>query len=144
MFAALYAAHLVGDHWAQTSRQAAWKGREGWEGRRACAVHIATLTACKAAAVTALHLSGQQVRPVRTALALAGDAVSHYLADRRSLDPARGLARLAELAGLRDFWKLGAPRPGQDDNPVLGTGAYALDQAFHVGCLWAASVAAAR
>jgi hypothetical protein len=29
------------------------------------------------------------------------------------------------------FWTLGAPRPDRDDNPSLGTGAYALDQSFH-------------
>lgn len=143
LFAALFAGHQVGDHWVQTSAQAAAKGRPGWEGRRACAAHVATLTVTKAAAVAALHASGRRVRPARAALVLAADAVSHYWADRRSLDPVRGLPRLARATGSLGFWTLGLPRDGRDDNPCLGTGGYALDQAFHVGCLWAAAVAAA-
>lgn len=142
-FAALYAAHQVGDHWVQTSRQATAKGKDGWEGRRACAAHVATLTAVKAAALAGLHVTGHRLNPRRAAFALAADAVSHYLADRRSLEPPRGLAKLAVLAGQGGFWALGAPRPGRDDNPSLGTGAYALDQAFHTGCLWLAALACA-
>jgi hypothetical protein len=33
-----------------------------------------------------------------------------------------------------EFYRLGAPREGREDNPSLGTGAYALDQSFHY--LW--------
>jgi len=139
VFAALFAAHQAGDHWAQTSAQATTKGQPGARGRRACAAHVATLTAGKAAALAALQLSGRQIRPGRAVIALAADAASHYLADRRSSEPLTGLARLAHLAGRGEFWALGQPRPGRDDNPVLGTGSYALDQAFHIGCLWAAS-----
>lgn len=144
VFAALYAAHHVGDHWCQTSAQAAAKGRPGREGRRACAAHVATLTAVKAAALAAVHVAGHRVRPGRAAVALAADAASHYLADRRSLEPLTGLARLADMAGHGGFWRLGLPREGKDDNPSLGTGAYALDQAYHVGCLWAAALACTR
>ena len=143
VFAALLAAHQVGDHWVQTGRQAAVKGERGWQGRRACAAHVASLTAAKAAALASLHMAGYRVRPGRAAAALAADAVSHYLADRRSLDPPAGLAALAVRLGKGGFWTLGMPRPGRDDNPVLGTGAYALDQAFHIGCLWVAATAIA-
>jgi hypothetical protein len=140
---ALLAGHQVGDHWAQTAGQARDKGLPGGEGRKACAAHVATLTACKAAALGLLHVSGRRVSVRRAAVAVAADAAAHYLADRRQASPARGLPRLAFAAGLRELWMLGAPRPGRDDNPCLGTGGYALDQAFHVGCLWVAAVAAA-
>lgn len=36
-FAALFAGHWVGDHWAQTNHQAQTKGQRDTEGRRACA-----------------------------------------------------------------------------------------------------------
>jgi uncharacterized MAPEG superfamily protein len=63
LFAAMYAAHEVGDHWVQTDSQAREKGIPGWQGRLACARHVAALTVTKAAAValaaavTGLHLS---------------------------------------------------------------------------------------
>ncbi|MEV0404982.1 hypothetical protein [Actinoallomurus sp. NPDC050550] len=60
-------------------------------------------------------------------------AVTHYWADRRST-----LRGLAEKLGKTAFYRLGAPRTGtdkdgkeRDDNPSLGTGAYALDQSWH-------------
>ena len=43
-----------------------------------------------------------------------------------------------QLPGL-SVRRLGAPRPGHDDNPSLGTGAYALDAAWHHG--WEAAAA---
>ena len=143
VFAALLAAHQVGDHWVQTSTQSAVKGKPGWPGRRACAAHVATLTAAKIAALAGLHLAGYRVRAGRAAAALAADAVAHYLADRRSLDPPAGLAALAFRLDRGGFWMFGLPRPGHDDNPSLGSGAYALDQAFHLGCLWIAAMATA-
>jgi hypothetical protein len=51
VFAALYAAHEVGDHWIQTGTQAAAKGLPGRAGRLACARPVAMLTTVKAAAV---------------------------------------------------------------------------------------------
>jgi hypothetical protein len=127
VFAALFVAHSVGDHWVQTSAQSAGKGRPGWPGRLAGARHVATLTVTKllillpAGLLLGLHLSvfGLMV-------GLGVDAVTHWWADRRST-----LARLAELLGSGGFYRLGSPRPGRDDNPSLGTGAYALDQSFH-------------
>jgi hypothetical protein len=145
VFVALYAAHQVGDHWVQTGRQAACKGDRGWAGRVACAGHVLTLTATKAAflaammAATGLHLS-----PAWTVLGLAVDAASHYWADRRFT--LAWLARAAERVGVNGksgFYRLGAPRPGRDDNPSLGTGAYALDQSWHIGWLFVAALIAA-
>jgi hypothetical protein len=132
VFVALYAAHQVGDHWVQTCRQAARKVSRDRAGRVACAGHVLTLTATKAAflaatmAVTELRLVLSWV-----VVGLAVDAVSHYWADRRFT-----LAALAGRLGLADLYALGAPRAGRDDNPSLGTGAYALDQSWHVGWLF--------
>jgi hypothetical protein len=130
VFAALFVAHSVGDHWVQTSAQSAAKGRPGWAGRLAGARHVATLTLTKvvvllpAAALLGLHLAWPGV-----VIGLGVDAVSHWWADRRTT-----LARLAAAIGQSGFYRLGAPRPGHDDNPSLGTGAYALDQSWHY--LW--------
>lgn len=139
VFAALYAAHAVGDHWVQTGAQAAGKGGTGDHtaaGRWACTRHVATLTATKAVflgvAVLALDLP---VTLPAVAAGLAIDAGSHWWADRRHT-----LAALAARCGKADFYALGQPRPGRDDNPSLGTGAYALDQSWHVGWLFAAAL----
>ncbi len=78
VFAALLAAHHAADYWVQTEDQAQRKGLPGWEGQLACARHVAVMTGVKAAALTALHVSGHRVRPGRAALALAADAASHY------------------------------------------------------------------
>lgn len=122
--AALYAAHMVGDHWVQTHRDACAKAKPGREGRIACARHVLTLTATKAAflllvqLVTGLHLTLAVVY-----LGLAVDAASHYWADRRIT-----LQRLAERLGKQEFYRLGAGH--------LGSGAHALDQSWHIGWLF--------
>ncbi|MEH1125036.1 transcriptional regulator [Micromonospora sp. CPCC 206061] len=116
VFAALYAAHQVADHWVQTQWQADTKGQPGWLGRLACAAHVATYT-------------------LTAAIGMTVSAVSHYIADRRT-----PLARIAAALGSARFHAFGAPRPGRDDNPTLGTGAYALDQAWHVGFLFVAAL----
>jgi len=92
IFAALFAAHQVGDYWVQTDRQARDKGLPGWRGRLACGRHAAAMAATKAAALGLLHASGRRVSWRPAAVALAADAVSHYWADRRTT-----LAGLAKL-----------------------------------------------
>ncbi|SRR6266568_5680101 len=141
-FAALYAAHQVADHWVQTPRQAADKGLPGWPGRLACARHVAALTVTAAAALAAVALvTGAPVRPLPAVLGLAANAVSHYAADRRGpLLSLAGWLGATVMPGKGGFWRLGAPRPGRDDNPCLGTGAYALDQSWHVGWLFIAAL----
>lgn len=139
VFAALYAAHEVGDHWLQTHGQACGKGASGWSGRMLCARHVATLTALKAAAVTVVAVVlALPVNPYAAGAALAVDAVSHYWADRRStlLALADWLGRTV-LPGKGEFARLGdgAAAP-------TGTGAYALDQSWHVGWLFAAALLA--
>ncbi len=129
VFVALHAAHQVGDHWIQTERQACGKGAPGWPGRLACARHVTTYTATAVIALLALTVVDVHLDPGRTVAGLTVSAVSHYIADRRT-----PLQRLAAWTGSGVFYALGAPRPGPDDNPRPGTGAYALDQSYHV--LW--------
>ncbi|MEU8201525.1 DUF3307 domain-containing protein [Streptosporangium sp. NPDC049046] len=136
VFAALYAAHSVGDHWVQTHGQACAKGAPTTAGRLACIRHVATLTATKTAALAALALvTGLALSPPTLLAGLAVDAISHYWADRRTT-----LARLADRLGKRGFYELGVPRPGTTDAPHLGTGAYALDQSWHIGFLFVAAL----
>ncbi|MEU8383970.1 transcriptional regulator [Streptosporangium sp. NPDC048865] len=119
VFAALYVAHSVGDHWVQTHGQACGKGAPTRAGRMACARHVATLTLTKMIAiglvmlVTGLRLDGPWL-----CAGLLVDAASHYWADRRTT-----LASLADRLGKGDFYRLGAGH--------LGSGAYALDQSWH-------------
>jgi hypothetical protein len=132
VFAALYAAHQVADHWVQTDHQANHKGLPGWPGRWNCAKHVATYTLTGVVALAALAaVTGWRPALLPLTAGLAVNAVSHYIADRRT-----PLRRIAEWTGHGGFYTLGTPRPGRDDNPSLGTGAYALDQSWHVGWLF--------
>ena len=136
VFAALYAAHLVGDHHVQSDLDAQAKGRPGAEGRAACTRHVVSYTATAVVALTATALAaGERPRLGRVLAGLALSAGSHWVIDRRA-----PLKKFAELTGHAGFYQLGAPRPGKDDNPSLGTGAYALDQSLHVGFLFAAAL----
>ena len=136
---ALLIAHQVADHWVQSSHQAMHKGLPGWCGRRACAAHVfgytITTTIAVVAVVIALHLP---VSPAQIMLGQAVSAVTHYWADRRTT-----LGKLARLAGKGEFYALGAPRTGHNDNPSLGTGAYALDQSWHWAWLGVAALVTA-
>jgi len=141
-FAALYAGHQVGDLWVQTHAQATAKGLPGWPGRLACARHVLALTAAIGAAVAVMAaVTGAPVHALPAVAGLAVNAASHYWADRRST-----LAGLADWLGRTicpgkgAFYRLGSPRPGRDDNPTLGTGAYQLDQAWHIAWLFAAAL----
>lgn len=137
VFIALYIAHSVGDHWVQSSCQAATKGAPGWTGRAACARHILGLTATKAVVLAPVALLLDLPLTVAgLALGLGLDAASHYWADRRTT-----LAKLARTCGKAEFYSLGTPshpaHPVTAEGtyaPTLGTGAYALDQSWHI--LW--------
>ena len=136
-FAALYVAHSVGDHWVQSSCQAATKGQPGWTGRLACGRHVLGLTLTKLVVLVPVVLVlGLPVTALGLVLGLGADAVSHYWADRRTT-----LKRLADRCGKAEFYALGTPaHPGHPTTakgeyaPTLGTGAYALDQSWHM--LW--------
>ncbi|MEV5204936.1 transcriptional regulator [Streptomyces sp. NPDC053720] len=141
VFIALYVGHSVGDHWVQSSRQSAEKGQHDGvpgqcsrTGRLACTRHVLSLTATKAVALAAvLLLLDVPVTLLGLVAGLGIDAASHWWADRRTT-----LARLAKLTGKSEFYTLGTPahpaHPVTAEGtyaPTLGTGAYALDQAFH-------------
>lgn len=134
-FVALYAGHEFADHWVQSAHQAAAKGARTAEGRRACAGHVATLTATKCLTLLATsRATGLRLSPGRTLAALALDAATHYWIDRRFT--LRGLAHLIDpINGKAGFYDL-----GDDAAAPCGTGRYALDQAAHVAMLWAAAL----
>jgi hypothetical protein len=134
--ATLYAAHQVADHWVQTQRQADCKGRPGWPGRIACAGHVAsyTLTGLVALALLA-GVTGWRPEAWPLVAGMAINAATHYIADRRT-----PLRWLADHTGSARFYALGTPRAGRDDNPTLGTGAYALDQSWHIGWIWVSAL----
>lgn len=126
VFVALYAAHQVGDHWVQTHHQACGKGAPGWAGRMLCARHVATLTITKTATLTLVAVvCGIGLHPAAVAVALAMDAVSHYWADRRTT-----LLKLADRIGKGEFVRFGDGKAAP-----TGTGAYSLDQSWHIGWL---------
>ncbi|KOG25966.1 hypothetical protein ADK35_08045 [Streptomyces viridochromogenes] len=136
VFVALYVGHTVGDHWVQTHHQACIKGGPGWAGRLACGRHVLGLTLTKGVILAPVVLVlGLNVGLLGLVLGLGIDAVSHYWADRRTT-----LARLAEVIGKGEYYRFGAPRPGHDDNPHIGTGAYSLDQSWHVFWLLVAAL----
>ncbi|MEU3620721.1 transcriptional regulator [Streptomyces albogriseolus] len=131
VFIALYIGHSVGDHWSQTTCQALTKGRPDWTGRLAAARHVLTLTLTKAVPLTAVVLVlDLPVTALGLVAGLGIDAASHWWADRRST-----LARLARLVGRTEFYELGSKVVDDNGHPThLGTGAYALDQSWHM--LW--------
>ncbi|MET8704320.1 transcriptional regulator [Kitasatospora sp. NPDC004723] len=143
VFVTLYTGHQVGDHWVQSSCQAARKGDKGRAGRWACTRHVIGLTATKGALlIPAALLLDLRLSVLGVALGLAVDAGTHWWADRRVT-----LARLARLVHKGEFMSLGTPaHPHHPTDakglyaPTLGTGAYALDQSFHVLFLFVASL----
>jgi hypothetical protein len=124
IFAALYAAHMVADHWVQTQHQVDHKGTPGWGGRWACAKHVITYTATAWLALQALAVvTGWRPSPWPLVAGLAVSAVTHYIADRRT--PLRAMAM-----GL-----------GKDPHWLVhGGGLYALDQSWHIGWLFVAAL----
>ena len=124
VFAGLYAAHQVADHWIQTQHQADAKGGTGWPGRLACAAHVATYTATALVALLAVAWrTGLTLSPAAVAAGLAVSAGTHYLADRRA-----PLRRMADRLGKDPYWL------------VHGGGMYALDQSWHIGWLLIAAL----
>ncbi|MGW6605478.1 transcriptional regulator [Streptomyces sp. NPDC055036] len=143
VFIALYIGHSVGDHWVQTSCQAAAKGGPGWAARLACGRHVLGLTLTKAAVLApVILLLDLTVSAAGLIAGLGIDAATHYWADRRTT-----LARLAKVCGKTEFLTLGTA--AHPLHPVtakgkpaatLGTGAYALDQSWHILWLGAAAL----
>ncbi|MBG6089861.1 DUF3307 domain-containing protein [Actinomadura viridis] len=138
LYAALHAGHMVGDYWAQTDRCAQAKGKPGKDGRRACATHVATLTATQAAFISlAAAATGERLPARRVAAGLAVNAISHYAIDRRDHGVMPHLCRALRRYGKEDFARLGAPG--------LASGAAYLDQAWHIAwCAISAAIIAGK
>jgi hypothetical protein len=158
-FAAMWAVHGLGDLWVQSHHQAIRKGDLSRYGQWNCAKHVTTYTLLTFAAVlTVVHLPlGAHATGWGIAAGQVFSAVTHYAIDRRWT-----LAVLARALGKHDLHQLGQPRrlevhalhvttevtPGGQhhhaeetvrvplDNPVLGTGAYSLDQSLHIAALF--------
>ncbi|WP_019548578.1 hypothetical protein [Streptomyces sulphureus] len=140
-YAALMAAHEVGDYILQRDSDAVAKGKHGPDGAAACLRHVASYTATQAVALAAadryLRL-GLGWRRASAGLALS--AVTHYVADRcnghwheTAEEGAPRLVRAAHAAG-KSKWLTRDPSAG----PLL-------DQAWHRAWIGlAAAVAAGR
>ena len=127
VFAALFAAHQVADHWIQTQHQADTKGCAGWRGRIACAAHVATYTVTALVAVLALAWrTDLDASPAALAAGLVVSAVTHYIADRRA-----PLRAIADRTGAGQFYRV---------NGGGMNGAYLLDQSWHIGWLFVAAL----
>ncbi|MGY5127342.1 hypothetical protein [Streptomyces nigrescens] len=129
-WAALSAAHEVGDFLVQPDRDATDKGKEGAEGRIACARHVASYTATQAVALAAADRGLGLRLDWRWATAgLLVSAVTHYAADRSGgrwredpkTQPTTRMVRLAHRA-KKGGWLTRDPNAG----PLI-------DQAWHKG-----------
>lgn len=139
-YAALTAAHEVGDYILQRDTDAATKGKHGPEGALACARHVLSYTAGQAAALWAANRAFRlDITPGRAAAGLALSAFTHYATDRcaghwaQEDDDAPLLVRAAHKIG-KGTWLTRDPGA-----PAL------LDQAIHKGCIaLAAGIIAGR
>lgn len=135
-FCLLYAGHRVGDTWAQRGIDAVRKQETGFQGGVHCLVHVLMLTATKAAFLVPGLLilgAGGLVSWGGVALALTLAGVLHYLVDR-----GRPLYVMARATGQIEFIeRVSVVRTpgGPADTRGPGTGAFELDQAWHVACL---------
>lgn len=132
-FVALYAGHMVGDHWTQTQHQSTWKALGNGGRQRVaywnCAKHVFSYTVTQ---VVLLAVAGWWLHlPVRAgwlAVGLAVSAGTHFVADLRV--PLRWLAgRIGP--GKLSFYRLA-------DHGL--NGAYLLDQSWHIGWLFVAAL----
>lgn len=146
---ALYVGHHVGDYWVQTDHQARHKGLPGHAGRTACLRHVVGYLLTQYVMLCLVGLAaGAWINPNGLLAALLVSGVTHYLADRREHGLMFKLAR--RLPGKAVFMELGVPRDRfvcdeygatiPVDRPQLATGAWALDQAWHI--FWGVFVAA--
>jgi hypothetical protein len=127
-FAALYAAHTIGDHVIQTDHQAAEKAGKGWPAARAMAGHVGTYLACQAVALGVLILVGAGPTVLGAALGLAFSGATHAFIDRRW--PVQWILR---HTGSPNF--AGLASHGMN-------GPYLTDQSLHIGCLFVAALIA--
>jgi hypothetical protein len=144
---ALYVGHHIGDYWVQSDHDAAHKGKPGRIGALSCLCHVATYVATQIVCTIFVVLAtGTGINLFAATLAFLVSGLFHYAADRREFGIMFKLARM--IPGKANFLKLGVPRqyeifarptgesdatgPIPLDNPSLGTGAWALDQSWHI------------
>lgn len=114
----LYVGHQLGDHVAQTDRQAEGKAAPGRGGWAAMAGHLAGYHLTVAVLLVATTaLLGLPLSPWGIAAGLAFSAGTHAILDRRW--PVRAILRAT-----------GSPRFAELVSPVCGM--YAADQALHL------------
>lgn len=122
----LLVGHSLGDHVAQTDRQATHKAAHGRAGWRALAGHLLTyhltITAALLLTCAALRLP---LSPTGVAAGVAFSAVTHGLLDRRW--PVRAVLRAT-----------GSPQFADTTSPVCGM--YVADQALHQASLLVAAL----
>lgn len=122
---ALYAGHHVGDYWVQRDEDAKRKGDAGRRGVLHCLRHVSSYLATQVACLALLTLAlGIDTNPLGIALGLLVSGITHFEADRREHGLMFKLAR--RLPGKAAFLELGK------GSGTLGTGAWALDQAWHI------------
>ena len=128
VFAGLYVAHQVGDHWVQVDCQASRKAEKSWTGRLACASHVATYTLAAVVTLVTMNaaLDDFNLSLWHTVAGLIVSAVTHYIADRRS-----PLAWLAKVTGHKTFITV---------NSGGISGPYLQDQSWHIGWLGVAAL----
>jgi hypothetical protein len=147
-FVTLFAAHSFADHWVQRHEEAQGKGAPGLAGQLYCLAHVSSLTIFKAGSLLMAYGATGIWPPLWAAgLVLVLDAGTHYWADRAAYHADKEgrkvtLELLADKLGKSVFWNLGKTGVDKDGRPAasLGTGAYALDQSFHVYMLFLAAV----
>lgn len=134
---AMIAGHSFGDHWVQTGFQAMNKGRKDKVGRLACRGHVFSLQTTKLVLILVLMLAGLSISPLALVAGLAFDGITHYWCDRRFT-----LEGVCGRIGKADFYQMGKDTIHEHapNGTHLGTGAYALDQSFHMLMIFIASL----
>lgn len=147
----LYAAHHVGDYWVQTDEDARDKSLPGTIGRLTCLHHVVTYLFTQGAFLLVLSLTTGFSGGWWNVLGLTVSGLSHYTADRREHGLVFWLARRLPVSGSltlgtpRQLWIYAMTRdfstgpddphvkgPQSLDSPTLGTGAWALTQAWNI------------
>lgn len=128
-FIALFTGHHLGDHIAQTDRQALRKSGRGWPAARAMTGHLIAYHLCVSAALAGLVIIDVPLRLPGALAALSWSILTHGFIDRRW--PVRWLLR-----------RSGAPRFADLKSDGLN-GMYLADQSLHIGCLFIGALLAA-
>jgi len=119
---------IAGDWWGQSNTVAGTKRRPGSEGRRACAKHVAIVTAAQAASLgLACVVTGRRLDLSRVVTGLAVNGASHFWADRRT----GWETFIKEYLGKAEFYEKGKLKSEEYGTDCLATGAHMLDRTWH-------------